>query len=276
MSEYVVGMPMAVLREKPGCDSQVVDEMVYGMRVTIEESYYTGWSRVCTEYGYPGYIRNAEIMAVKERDGREETVRTAFAAVYLHPDIKAPILMTLMRGSSVEVIMREGNGYTEIRLYDHRIGYMKTSALSRICPIKETALQQKAGEAQWESRMRERLVEHAMSYLHTPYRYGGKTPMGIDCSGLCFMAYYMCGIVIWRDSQLKAGYPVHQIARQDLARGDLLYFDGHVAMYIGEGRFLHATDRQGIEAVAIQSLDPQEESYRKDLATQTYRCGSIF
>lgn len=273
MKQHIVVNPMAVLREKPAFDSQVADEVVYGMRVTVETHLYTGWNLVHTEYGYPGYIRDEDIMVERRMTGRCEYVRTAFAAVYTNPDIKAPIMMTLLQGSRVSVMMREGNGYTEVHLYDNRIGYIKTCALCSISHGSDAVWQ---AIEEREGIMRSRLVENAMAYLHTPYRYGGKTPMGIDCSGLCFMAYYMCGVMIWRDSQMKPDYPVHEIARQSMDRGDLLYFDGHVAMYIGEDQFVHATDRMGIESVVVESLNPQDVNYRMDLAQQSYICGSVF
>jgi cell wall-associated NlpC family hydrolase len=78
-----------------------------------------------------------------------------------------------------------------------------------------------------------------------PYRYGGNSPNGFDCSGLVQYSYSRVGINIPRTtrSQLNAGTTV---SRTSLRAGDLVFFDqegrkfSHVGIYIGDGRFVHA------------------------------------
>ena len=57
---------------------------------------------------------------------------------------------------------------------------------------------------------------------------------------------------------------------------DLLYFPGHVAMYLGNGKFVHATGHIGDNCVTISSLDPYNDIYRKDLAENITAVGSVF
>jgi len=78
----------------------------------------------------------------------------------------------------------------------------------------------------------------------TPYRYGGTSPDGLDCSGLVYFSYGKAGVRVPRTSgaQRRASRPV---ARHALRPGDLLFFDGlsktgHVGIYLGEDRFVHA------------------------------------
>lgn len=98
-------------------------------------------------------------------------------------------------------------------------------------------------------------VEHiAEAWIGTPYRAGGSSRKGTDCSGFtrAFMAEEF-GIELPRTSrdQARAGTPV---TRADLRPGDLLFFDlrrnryaiDHVAIYVGEGRFVHASPRRGV------------------------------
>lgn len=274
MEKMIINQPVVQIMEKPSADSMVTDEIFYGMEIFIERDSYNDWFFVRTYYGYEGYIRKDSIIGADIGAERREFVTAPFAAVYMRPDVKSPVMLTLVRGAIVTVMIRESNGYTEVRLYDGRAGYMKTSAMeayTEICFKNGEGLLQKN-----ENGIRGEIVRHAMSYLGTPYRYGGKSPMGIDCSGLSFMAYLLSGICIWRDSQMKEGYPVHKIARRQMMPGDLLYFPGHVAIYLGEERFIHATDRTGVEQVAVQSLNPEDEEYRKDLAGSIEACGSIW
>lgn len=91
----------------------------------------------------------------------------------------------------------------------------------------------------------ERAADHALSMVGRPYRYGGNTPQGFDCSGLVQYSYSKAGMALPRstDHLLRVSRPVPLGQAQ---RGDLLFFDqegrkaSHVGIYLGEGRFVHA------------------------------------
>ena len=70
-----------------------------------------------------------------------------------------------------------------------------------------------------EALFREQVIQSAFRYLGTPYRWGGKTPAGIDCSGLCSMAYMLNGAYIYRDAKIMDGFPLKEITREELKRG---------------------------------------------------------
>ncbi len=97
-----------------------------------------------------------------------------------------------------------------------------------------------------------------MEQLDSPYRYGGHTPAGFDCSGLVYYVYQRSGIGIPRTAhdQLRGARPV---PLGNLAPGDLLFFRehdrkaSHVGLYVGEGRFIHASTSQ--RAVTLSHLD---------------------
>jgi len=85
----------------------------------------------------------------------------------------------------------------------------------------------------------------AQSMAGSPYRYGGASPRGFDCSGLVYYAYRKAGISVPRTTQ--AQYRRSQrIALADIHRGDLLFFKlaargvSHVGIYTGDGTFIHA------------------------------------
>ena len=86
----------------------------------------------------------------------------------------------------------------------------------------------------------------------------------------------MNGVLIHRDARIDPAYCMKPIPRERLRRGDLLFFKGHVAMYLGEERFVHSTGKAGSDGVVINSLDPAAPDYREDLATGILQMGSIF
>ena len=98
-----------------------------------------------------------------------------------------------------------------------------------------------------------RLVEQAMTYLGTPYRMGGTSRRGLDCSGLVGAVYGEQGLGMPRTAaeQFAAGVPVSDGA---LRPGDLVFFRdtykrgiSHVGIFVGDGRFIHAAGRrQGV------------------------------
>lgn len=108
------------------------------------------------------------------------------------------------------------------------------------------------------------LLQAAESRVGAPYRYGGAGPDAFDCSGLVIYAYRQVGISVPRTAaqQFAAATPV---PRRDLRPGDLVFFRlagrevGHVGIYAGDDRFVHAPQSGG--SVRIASLE--DEWYRQ-------------
>jgi len=103
----------------------------------------------------------------------------------------------------------------------------------------------------------DRAATVALQQVGVPYRYGGSSPTGFDCSGLVQYSYSRAGVSVPRTTgQLwSAASPV---SGQDLRPGDLLFFNiegkmSHVGLYLGERRFVHAP--QSGRTVSVASLD---------------------
>jgi cell wall-associated NlpC family hydrolase len=83
-------------------------------------------------------------------------------------------------------------------------------------------------------------VEVARLYLGTPYLWGGNSGRGLDCSGLVQAAFHDCGFVCPGDSDLQEAMPGQKLGNQaELVPGDLIFWDGHVALATGPEMMIH-------------------------------------
>jgi len=108
------------------------------------------------------------------------------------------------------------------------------------------ALSEPALAASAAAAARAAAVDHAMSKIGSPYRYGASGPNAFDCSGLVTWAFKKVGKSLPRTSRAmsKVGTPV---SRGDLQPGDLVFFYkpvSHVGIYIGNGKIVHASTRK--------------------------------
>lgn len=104
----------------------------------------------------------------------------------------------------------------------------------------------------------EEVASFALRMRGTPYRYGGATRAGFDCSGLVFYAHRQLGVIVPRTSREQAE-GARQVKASKLRRGDLVFFKiggrqvNHVGIYLGERRFVHAPGAG--KKVTVDSLD---------------------
>ena len=77
-------------------------------------------------------------------------------------------------------------------------------------------------------------------------------------------------------SRYRIGRPVKEIPRDAMKKGDLLYFAGHIALYLGNDQYIHSTARTGSNGMDINSFNPEDTNYRKDLDEGLLKVGTIF
>jgi cell wall-associated NlpC family hydrolase len=221
-----LAVPSAAVRAAPSVDAEQVDQLLFGERFEVlefEEGF--AWGQAARD-GYVGWV---EAAALSPRDltptHRVSALRT-FS--YLEPSIKAPSRGPFSLGALVTATETAG-ALTRVE----GGGWIPAAHLASIgADFADPA-------------------DTAQKFLATPYLWGGRDSLGIDCSGLVQQAFYAAGRACPRDSDLQAqmGEPIE---RNDLARGDLVFWRGHVGMMLDAERLLHANAHH--MAVAIEPL----------------------
>lgn len=239
-----VCVPATTVYAAPELLSEQTDEMLFGECCEVL-SAEGAFSRIRTEYGYEGFVETRALC--DELHAPNRIVCVPFADLLPENRNFSRPMMTLPRGSRVDVgFSDEEPRYGFAVLPSKRIWYIHKS---HVRPLGKPGCE--------PEELRERIRADALSYLGVQYRWGGRTPAGVDCSGLCFTAYRLNGLTIWRDASPeeneKRGYMI-PVPIERAHPGDLLFFPGHVAMLLGEDRMVHASASAGkVEVVAFDA-----------------------
>ncbi len=254
--------------------SEHVDEHLYGYEVEVLENCENDFVKIKTHYDYEGYVELSNLMFDVDKINKfqnSKLMRINHYAVDVRSlaKVQGVTLITLTKGCLVS-IYENVDGWVKTELVDGTVGYIKEKFLEEI--VKP--FDYKNATSEEILKFRNALVETAKMYVTTQYKWGGKSPLGIDCSGLTQMCYMLNGVVIYRDAKIVQGFPVKEITFENIQVGDLLYFPGHIALYIGNNEYIHSSASN--DGVYINSLNKNSEKYREDLATTITACGSIF
>ncbi len=213
-----VVLPVADMRPSPRGDVGIDTQLVFGEEVRLFDEQ-CGWSWVqSVRDGYVGYVPDATLAL-----GRVEATYVVAAArsfVYWRDDMKSPRIEALSMGSAVEVTgfsETRGTRYAELT----PDGFM---VASHLVPIGECAAD---------------YVAVAETLEHAPYLWGGASGFGVDCSGLVQLSMRMAGRNVLRDTDMQEALGA-AIGADAFDRGDLVFWKGHVALGVGDGRIVHA------------------------------------
>jgi cell wall-associated NlpC family hydrolase len=231
--------PSTPLRRHPSPDAPIDTEALMGEAVRIyDEHEGWAWGQLAAD-GYVGYLSSEALgSADAAPTHRVQALRTF---LYPGPSLKLPPLGHLSLGAQAAVIGQEGD-------YAH----LATGGFVFAGHLAERG----AHEADFAA-VAERFVD-------TPYLWGGKTSLGLDCSGLVQLSLAAAGIAAPRDTDMQEAALGEAVAVTPdlggLRRGDLVFWKGHTGVMLDAERLLHANGHH--MATAIEPLRVAEERIR--------------
>jgi len=230
--------PLSVIpvRSEPSDRSEIATQLLFGETFSILEEK-DNWLLVCLHHDtFEGWIDRKQALPVTEHYFNQISDKPK----HFIAD-KTGVCITTNDGS--EVIVSKGSTLPLVTNGIFYIGEKKYSTRSKIkiVPKKFAA---------------HRVAATAMDYLNAPYLWGGRSIMGIDCSGLVQVVFHMCGLDLPRNAAQQAvkGEVIDFV--DEVQPGDLAFFDNlagdiiHVGIIVGPGKILHASGR-----VKIDTLD---------------------
>jgi hypothetical protein len=223
----------APLRREPRHDAPLDTEALFGERVKVFEIDDEGWAwgQLAADK-YVGYLPAAALV----KAGPEPTHKVAVLRTHAFPgpDIKLPPFVALPFGACVPVA-REERGFA-------------VTVAGRYLPPSHLV---PVGAREKD------FVAVAERFAGTPYLWGGKTSLGIDCSGLVQVSLQAAGIECPRDTYMQEAHFKNDVALSDLKRGDLIFWKGHVAIARDPQSIIHANAHHMMVAVepAAQAIE---------------------
>jgi cell wall-associated NlpC family hydrolase len=226
LQEVVVGQ--AALRQSPSHDATLLTEALRGERVTVYEIDEEGWAwGQLVHDGYVGWLPTAALLTPGPVPTHTAAALRTF--VFPGPSIKLPPMDALPFGARVAVVRIEDS--------------FAVAASGGYLPMQHLA--------PLDARNSD-YVAVAERFVGVPYLWGGKTSLGIDCSGLVQVALTACGVRCPRDSDMQEAALGAPVSLSGLKRGDLVFWKGHVAIARDQDTLLHANAFH--MAVAIEPL----------------------
>ena len=238
------------MRSDPSDRSEMTNQLLFGEGYEILQQQKK-WSYVKLLHdNYEGWVDNKQITAVDQEYyqhylNQNAPVSSELIEIISHED--SGVFFPIYMGSLLPGL----NGNQKLNLAGTNYEYLG--------PVENGA------------RSRAKIVHYAHQYMHAPYLWGGRSPMGIDCSGYTQIVYRLAGYQIPRDSPEQADQGDTLSFIEESQPGDLAFFDNedgdiiHVGIILERNYILHASGK-----VRLDRLD-QYGIFNRELNTHTHR-----
>ena len=225
----VCAAPAAGIHRAPDAASEQMDQLLFGETFeVIEEEGDLFWGQAPRD-GYVGFVATSALAAPTPDLMPTHRISAVRTYAFAEPSIKARAFGPYSMNALVAIEAVEGR-----LMKAAGAGWMAAEHLTPV-GVFETDM-----------------AAVAERFLGTPYLWGGRESLGLDCSGLSQAALFACGKACPRDADQQAAMG-HAIDRKTFGRGDLVFWRGHMAIGLDETRIVHANGHH--MAVAIEPLD---------------------
>lgn len=218
------------VRRIPDHSGEMVTQLLYGEKAVITDTKSGGWVKIKADYdGYEGWVTSIQLQEIQE----ETSVASIFPmGGFIREDAIARWLPPGAEVEASELDRAEGN--------PKNVFTDAPSGLNQLIPI----------------------------WMKSPYLWGGRTPSGVDCSGLAQMLYKGLGIALPRDASQQALTGVAVDFLQQAQKGDLAFFDNeegriyHVGILLNDHELIHAYGEVRIDTIDAEGILNRESGQR--------------
>ena len=244
MEYAIIRVPAAALRRKPGHPREMVNQLLFGEAVKVLRTKNEQWVKVRSLHDdYEGWLTSSMLIPASKE-----------AVKMNHPVVTTGLLDSLMIGEE-KMMIPAGSTLPFFEAGKGKLGEMEFvfNGYSRDRFSQEPA-------TAW-------IIQLAKTWLHAPYLWGGRTILGVDCSGFVQVIFKQAGIDLPRDAwqQAQIGKPVKKL--EDALPGDLAFFDNresivHTGILLGNGEIIHASGSVRIDDINSRGIINRETGKR--------------
>ncbi len=228
----VCTVSVAPIRLQPKDTSEMVTQILYGETCKVIGKRAKNWLKVeCAWDGYIGWMDPKQLERIDEKDFESCNTNPSYTLEIAQPVIQDHINFQVLLGSSLP-----------------NFDGMTMKFLGQRCVYNGQVFNPKQSEVTPEI-----LIKICKKYLHAPYLWGGRSPFGIDCSGLTQQIFKMIGYDIPRDASAQVGLGEIVDFVGEIQLGDLAFFENkegrihHVGIIMEDKRIMHAAGEVRID-----------------------------
>lgn len=242
MTHAICLLSIVPCRSEPDDRSEMVTQLLFGDLVEIK-ARKNKWIKIrCIDDNYVAWVDEKQLDVIdKNIFDKLSKEKYSFSEDFIAPIVNTndKSVQTVVMGSKIRGAASKKNEFLLGQYSFKHEGHLR-------------AVPKKLNRTQ--------LIEDAFAYLNSPYLWGGKTPMGIDCSGFTQMVYAMNGISLPRDAhqQAETGHALSFI--EEAEEGDLAFFDNnegkiiHVGIMLTKHRIIHASGKVRVDRIDHQGI----------------------
>ncbi|MEO5946613.1 MAG: C40 family peptidase [Chitinophagaceae bacterium] len=252
MNYAIISVPAAPVRRKPGHREEMVNQLLFGELVKVIKTKGELWVKIQSLHdGYIGWMTNTMLQSIEE--DKANTINGFATAELLNTILLGENKFHIPVGSSLPVF-ENGKGRLGETEYIFSGKYFKRGE-----QVPSTQL----------------VTQLSTAWLNAPYLWGGRTPLGVDCSGFVQVIYKLMGIDLPRDAWQQAQVGKSVKIFSEVKPGDLAFFDNkedivHVGIILENNQLIHSSGKVRMDLLTKKGII-NTETGKKTLRLRTVR-----